>query len=214
MHNKLVRDMLKLPNLLSLSRILMVPVLIVLMEIIKYMPADNMYRLKWISFASAVVFGFGGLTDFFDGYFARKYKDITTIGKLIDPVADKVLVATSLIMLISINRIYGWVVVLIIGREFAVTGLRSIASSEGIVIPASLEGKYKTVFQITGIIGLLIHYTYFGIDFQKIGMLYVWIALIVTLWSGTKYFINFSNIFGKEENYGSSKSNTGGSIIH
>lgn len=198
MHDDLSNDLKTLPNLLSLSRVFLIPFIIVLFEIIRYTDQQHLLQKEWLSFITAVVFGVGGLTDFFDGYFARKYKGITNLGKLIDPISDKLLIATTLIMLLSINRVPAWIVVLIIGREIAITGLRAVSASSGLIIPASIEGKYKTNFQIAAIIGLLIHYTYFGVNFQRVGTLFIWIALFVTLWSGVNYFINFSKTLKME----------------
>lgn len=198
MHDDLSNDLKTLPNLLSLSRVFLIPFIVVLFEIIRYTDHARIVRLEWLNFIAAVVFGIGGLTDFFDGYFARKNKGITNLGKLIDPISDKLLIATTLIMLVSVNRLQAWIVVLIIGREIAVTGLRAISASTGLIIPASIEGKYKTNFQIAAIVGLLIHYTYFSISFQEIGMLFIWIALVVTMWSGVSYFINFSKTIKME----------------
>ncbi len=198
MHDKISNEIKTLPNILSLSRIFIIPFMIVLFEIIRYTPPSEIGTLELISFIGAVLFGIGGLTDFFDGYFARKYQGTTTLGKLLDPISDKLLIATAMIMLVSINRLHAWIVVLIIGREFAVTGLRALSASSGLIIPASLEGKYKMNFQIAAVFGLLVHYTYFDVNFQRVGTLFVWVALFVTLWSGAKYFINFSKTLKTE----------------
>ncbi len=198
MHSGLSGDLKTLPNLLSISRVVLIPFMIVLFEVIRYTGPSHTLRLEWLSFLAAVVFGIGGITDFFDGYFARKYKGITNLGMLLDPIADKLLIATTLIMLVSISRLHAWIVALIIGREIAVTGLRAVSASAGLIIPASIEGKYKTNFQIAAVVGLLIHYTHFGVNFQSVGMLFVWIALFVTMWSGINYFVNFSKTLKTE----------------
>ena len=140
-----------LPNSLSLFRIGVAPLLIL------FMLFDN----RFFSLLAALTFLVASLTDWLDGYFARKYSDVSVLGKFLDPVADKLLVATSLIMLVSLARVPAWMVALIIGRKIAITGLRSIAVSEGVVIPASNLGKVKTLFQISAIIGLIIHYPFF-----------------------------------------------------
>ncbi len=198
MHDNISNDFKTLPNILSLSRVFIIPFIVVLFEIIRYTAPLNTTMLEQISFICAVLFSIGGLTDFFDGYFARKYQGVTNLGKLLDPITDKLLISTTMIMLVSINRLHAWIVVLIIGREIAVTGLRALTASSGIIISASLEGKYKMTFQIVAVICLLIHYTYFGVNFQRIGMLFMWIALFVTLWSGMNYFINFSKTLKTE----------------
>ena len=198
MPDNLSNDLKSLPNILSLSRVFIIPFIVVLFEILRYTAPAHVASLELISFICAVLFGIGGLTDFFDGYFARKYKGTTNLGKLLDPLSDKLLIATTMIMLVSIHRLHAWIVVLIIGREIAVTGLRALSASSGTIIPASLEGKYKTNFQIAAVFALLVHYTYFGVDFQRVGMLFAWIALFVTLWSGVNYFVNFSNTLKTE----------------
>ncbi len=198
MREDLSSDLKSLPNLLSLSRVFIIPFIVVLFEVIRYTAPVHPGMLRWISFVCAVLFGIGGLTDFFDGFFARKYGGTTNLGKLLDPLSDKLLIATTMIMLVSIDRLHAWIVVLIVGREIAVTGLRALSASSGLIIPASLEGKYKTNFQIAALIGLLIHYTYFGVDFQRVGMLFIWVALIVTMWSGVNYFVNFAHTLKTE----------------
>jgi CDP-diacylglycerol--glycerol-3-phosphate 3-phosphatidyltransferase len=114
-----------------------------------------------------------------------------------DPVADKVLVSTSFIMLTSLGWIPAWIVCIIIGREIAVTGLRSIIADKGRDVSASSLGKYKTGFQIAAIIPLLIHFQYLTIDFQAIGIIFLWVALILTLWSGADYFIRSRGLLRK-----------------
>jgi len=117
------------------------------------------------------------------------------LGKFLDPLADKILVSATMILLIPLDRIPAWVVMLIVGRELAVTGLRSIAAKEGTVIQASSLGKYKTIFQSVATIGLCLHYEYFHVDFHLIGMVFLWAALGLTLWSGWEYFLRFREVF-------------------
>ena len=170
-----------IPNLLSALRILAIPVVIGF--------------LSWpgplASFLAALIFGLASLTDLLDGYIARQQKRETAVGKLLDPLADKLLVLSCMIMLIPLERIPAWMVVLILGREVAVTGLRGIASAEGMVIAASRWGKVKLILQTFSLIGLMMHYRYLGIDFHLLGMIFLWGALIITLWSGIDYFGKF-----------------------
>jgi CDP-diacylglycerol--glycerol-3-phosphate 3-phosphatidyltransferase len=170
-----------IPNLLTSFRIFSIPLIVVLLTSPGPLP----------SFLAALVFTIAALTDLLDGYFARLHKRETAVGKLLDPMADKLLILSGMIMLIPLDRIPAWMVVLIIGREVAITGLRGIASAEGVVIAASRWGKGKTVFQSLALIGLMLHYQYFGINFQILGMILLWIALAVTLWSGIDYFWKF-----------------------
>lgn len=175
------RVILNLPNSLSLLRLACLPVIILCLT----------DEGRWGSFLAALFFGLAFVTDFLDGYFARRYGAVTVVGKLLDPLADKILVIVTMIMLIPIGRIPAWIVVLIVARELAVTGLRSIAVTEGVVIQAGSLGKYKTVFQCSATIALCLHYEYLGIDLQVVGMTLLWIALGFTVWSGWSYFRDF-----------------------
>ena len=129
------------------------------------------------------------ITDYFDGYLARTRGLITRLGKILDPLAAKLLVASTLIMLVDRGFMAGWIASVIIGRELAVTGLRCVLIENGQDVSASWLGKYKTGFQIAAIIPLTLHYPYLGIDFHAIGMVFLYGALIFTLWSGTDYFV-------------------------
>ena len=169
-----------LPNLLTLGRIVVVVIIVVLLR-------DEG------PVAGALAAGFffvACLTDYWDGQLARKYSLTTTLGKFLDPLADKLLVAAILIMLVGMTReprLPGWLVVIIVGREIAVTGLRAIASGEGIVVPAEELGKYKMIFQMFALHGLLLHYTYAAIDFHLAGMYFLWVSTVISLWSGGLY---------------------------
>lgn len=174
-----------LPNTLSLFRMVCIPIVIICLY----------FEGRWGSFLATLFFGMAFVTDILDGFYARKYGAITVLGKFLDPLADKILVSSTMIMLITLDRIPAWIVIVIIAREMAITGLRSIAVSEGIVIQASALGKYKTIFQSVAVLGLALHYEYFNIDFQAVGMLFLWAALILTLWSGWAYFRQFNKVF-------------------
>jgi CDP-diacylglycerol--glycerol-3-phosphate 3-phosphatidyltransferase len=170
-----------IPNLLTVLRIFSIPVIVLFLT----SPGPL------ASFLAALVFGIASLTDLLDGYLARQQKAETAIGKLLDPMADKLLILSAMIMLIPLGRIPAWIVVLIIGREVAITGLRGIASAEGVVIAASPLGKAKMVFQSLSLGGLMLHYEYLGINFHFLGMILLWISLAITLWSGIDYFWKF-----------------------
>jgi CDP-diacylglycerol--glycerol-3-phosphate 3-phosphatidyltransferase len=176
---------LNLPNTLTLVRLISIPLVIICLS----------FRGRWGSFLAALFFGMAFITDILDGYFARRYGAVTIVGKFLDPLADKILVCVTMIMLIPLGRTPAWMVMLIVAREMAVTGLRSIAASQGIIIQASSLGKYKTVFQSTATILLCLHYEYIGVDFQVVGMAFLWVALILTLWSGWDYFRGFYKAF-------------------
>ena len=185
MRNTQGEEKSNLPNILSIIRLVCIPLVVIVLN----------FPGKLESFLAATFVGLAFITDILDGYFARKYGAVTVLGKFLDPLADKLLVSATMIMLIPLDRIPVWIVILIIAREMAVTGLRSIAVGEGIVIHASALGKYKTIFQSTAIIGLCLHYEYFDVDFHAVAMLFLYIALILTLWSGWAYFRQFNKVF-------------------
>lgn len=170
-----------LPNALTVLRIGVIPVLIILMQ----------FPGRLVSFLAAVGFLAAGMTDLLDGFFARRQQLVSRIGKLLDPMADKLLVSAALIMLIPLGRIPAWLVFVIIGRELAVTGLRAIAAVEGIVLGADRWGKLKTLVQMTAIFALLLHYPYLGLNFQQVGTILIYVATVLTVASGGGYFYNF-----------------------
>jgi CDP-diacylglycerol--glycerol-3-phosphate 3-phosphatidyltransferase len=167
-----------LPNTLSIMRLVLIPVIVICL----YFPG------RTGSFLAAVFFASAAFTDLLDGFLARRYKTVTHVGKFLDPLADKLLVSVTMIMLISLGRIPVWIVILIVSREMAVTGLRGIAVMEGKVIEASSLGKYKTIFQLVSLICLCLHYQYISVDFHAVGVALLWVALALTLWSGFAYF--------------------------
>src|SRR5215469_17239988 len=141
---------------------------------------------------AAGVFLAATVTDFLDGYIARNYGSGTDLGKFLDPLADKLVVSAALIMLAAIPRsprVPAWIVVVLVSREILVTGLRAVAATEGRIIAAAELGKYKMVLQAIAVQGLLIHYVYFHIDFFAAGLFILWIALVVSIWSGVEYFV-------------------------
>ena len=182
------KSIFNLPNSLTLFRVACIPVLVFLL----------FFPNKPTSFLAALVFGLASISDLLDGFLARRQQLVTNFGKFLDPLADKLVVSAALIMLIPLGRAPAWMVVVIVGRELAITGLRSMAVSEGKVISADALGKKKMVFQIVAILGLLLHYQYFGINFHAIGMFFLWLAVALTLWSGFNYFRRFWHVL--EEN--------------
>jgi len=175
------QQIMSLPNGVTVIRILAIPVILLLLFTIG----------RTFQIITAIVFLLVALTDMLDGYFARRRKMVTTLGKFLDPLADKLLIVTALIALISARGVPLWMVIVIVGREIAVTGLRGIAMSEGIVISSSMMGKYKTVFEMTSIFFLILNGSYLFIDFHLIGMVLLWVALILAVLSGVDYFKGF-----------------------
>ncbi|MCI5208433.1 MAG: CDP-diacylglycerol--glycerol-3-phosphate 3-phosphatidyltransferase, partial [Candidatus Electrothrix sp. ATG2] len=136
----------------------------------------------------------------FDGYLARRFKAVTTLGKLMDPLADKLLVATALIMLIPLNRLPAWVALVILSREMMVTGLRGLASSSGIVVSASGLGKVKSTLQYIGLGTLIFPLGLLPIPYlHHIGLAVVYVALVLTVWSGVDYFYKLRQVFLMKE---------------
>lgn len=176
--------MLNQPNRLTLFRIVSIPVIVILL----------MFPNRVCTFLAAILFSIAAITDYLDGFYARQRGLVSTLGTVMDPVADKLLVSSSFIMVTAHGWVAPWIVCIIIGRELAVTGLRNIVAGEGEDVSASRLGKYKTGFQIAAIIPLLIHYPYFGIDLHAIGIFFLWGALILTIWSGVDYFIKFRTL--------------------
>lgn len=174
-------DLLFHPISLTLYRIAAIPAIILFL----------VFTNKLSMLLAAILFSAAAITDFLDGFFARRRGLVSNVGKFMDPLADKLLNVSAFIMLTYHQLVPGWVVCIIVGREFAVTGLRAIASEKGIVIAAAPLGKYKTGFQIAAIIPLLINYSYLGIDFHAVGMFFIWIALVLTIISGGAYFVGF-----------------------
>jgi CDP-diacylglycerol--glycerol-3-phosphate 3-phosphatidyltransferase len=170
-----------LPTRLTLSRIAVVPLLVVLL----------MFPGRWTCFIAALLFAAAGLTDLFDGRLARKTNQITNLGKFLDPLADKILVSSALIMLVQNDRIPGWAAIVIVCRDILVTGLRAVAAEDGVIIAADRHGKFKTVLQIVALVALILHYDLPGIAVHDIGMIIFYSSLVLTVFSGYNYFRNF-----------------------
>ncbi|HSF59697.1 MAG TPA: CDP-diacylglycerol--glycerol-3-phosphate 3-phosphatidyltransferase [Candidatus Binatia bacterium] len=175
-----------LPNLLSFFRIGIIPVLVYLLTFTDRVSAA----------LAAALFLIASITDYFDGYFARRNRSVSDLGKILDPLADKLMVLSVLIMLAAMDRpgepsVPAWLVVVIIARESAVTIVRGIALSEGIVMHAETLGKYKFILQAFAVVGLLIHYRYWGIDFYVAGIYFLVLSAVIAVWSGVSYHMQF-----------------------
>ena len=168
---------LNLPNALTLARILLVPVVVVALTV--EMPDG--------STIAAVVFAIAALTDGLDGYIARSRQSITNFGKVMDPIADKLMIAAALISLVSLDRLAAWVAMVIIAREFAVSGLRIAAGQQGVVIPASGLGKLKTIVQVAAVLALIAA----NDPGRRWVQALVYAMVAMTVASGADYFLNF-----------------------
>jgi CDP-diacylglycerol--glycerol-3-phosphate 3-phosphatidyltransferase len=172
-----------LPNLLTLGRIATLPAVLVLI--------DNYSRV--LSAASALIFIIGGISDLLDGYLARKRGQETVLGAFLDPLADKLFVLGTLVFLVARERVPEWLVVVLMSRELAITMLRSVATTYGLVIAAGRAGKTKTALQTIGIVFLLIHFKYrilvlgFTLDFHIVGTYLIYLSLVMSVWSAGEY---------------------------
>ena len=177
---------MNVPNALTVFRILAAPFIIALL----YFPSRSTCLLATVLFLVAI------LTDLADGFWARKYDQVTNFGKFLDPLADKILIASVLIMLVELNWIPAWVAIIVIIRELLVTGLRAIAADKGQVIAADKYGKMKTIMQSVALVPLIYHFPLFGIDTAKLGFLLLLVAVVLTLYSGWNYLYTFYRIWG------------------
>lgn len=187
---------MNIPNRITLSRIFLIPLFIIVLSIPIELGEWNIFgsSLPVTHGIAATIFIIASGTDWLDGYYARKYNLITNLGKFLDPLADKLLVSAALILLVQLDMLDAWIVIIIISREFAVTGLRVVAASEGIVLAASPLGKIKTATQLIAITLLLLH----NIPFQTINIpvatIMIYLALFFTVLSGYDYFIKNKHV--------------------
>lgn len=172
---------MNIPNKLTILRIILVPIFVVLM----------LTRIPYGGSLAAAIFVIAALTDSLDGYLARKWKQTTKLGAILDPLADKLLITAALISLVELGRLPGWIAIVIIGREFAVTGLRVVKAEEGIIIPASKLGKLKTISQVTAVLLIIIQNLYHPLAGLALGEWVMYIAVVITVISGIEYFQKF-----------------------
>jgi CDP-diacylglycerol---glycerol-3-phosphate 3-phosphatidyltransferase len=182
-----MKQILTLPNLLTGYRFLVVPFLLYLLQ-------PDMGAM--VGMAAFVLYLSAALTDLADGYIARRRKIETALGKLIDPLADKVLVAAALILLIPMDRVPAWVALVILARELMITGLRGVAAAAGVVVGASKLGKYKSVLQYTALCVLIYpEELSFIPHLHDIGTLILYVSVVLTIWSGIQYFFRFKRVY-------------------
>lgn len=185
----LLKEFWNLPNMLTVGRIAVIPLFVRFTY-----EADPLY-----SYLAAALFTLAAVTDVIDGFLARRWNMITVVGKLLDPLADKLIVAAALVMMVRLGRIHAWIVIVLLSREFIVTGLRQIAASEGMVIAAGQEGKWKTSLQLVGIVALCVHYTHpmfflfgwYDVNFNLVGKFLVYLSTAFSVWSAGVYFQAF-----------------------
>jgi CDP-diacylglycerol--glycerol-3-phosphate 3-phosphatidyltransferase len=187
---------LNLANRITLARIFLVPIIMFfLLARIDFEPIEfENFSITYNQIVAALIFIIAASTDGLDGYIARKNKLVTNLGKLLDPLADKLLVAAVLISLVEMDKLDAWIAIVIISREFAVTGLRQVALLEGKVLAASRWGKWKTGVQITMIIALLINNFPFALVNIPFDVIMTWLAAVITVYSGIDYFVKNKNL--------------------
>ncbi|MEZ7791066.1 CDP-diacylglycerol--glycerol-3-phosphate 3-phosphatidyltransferase [Niallia circulans] len=188
---------MNLPNKITVARILLIPVFLVIM-LVDFQWGELTFlgvTLPMTHFIGALIFILASTTDWIDGHFARKYNLVTDLGKFLDPLADKLLVSSALIVLVGLQMAPAWITIVIISREFAVTGLRLILAGGGEVVAANMLGKIKTWAQIVAISALLLHNMIFELISLPFDILALWVALIFTIWSGWDYFANNKQAF-------------------
>jgi CDP-diacylglycerol--glycerol-3-phosphate 3-phosphatidyltransferase len=184
------KRILNLPNAITLLRTGVIPVLFFLL----LLPGPDG------SLLIACIFVAASLTDLLDGYIARRYQIVTTMGKFLDPIADKLVVNTAMILLIPLGRIPAWIVAVMIIRDFTVDGIRAIASSEGVIIQSSRLAKQKTLCQVVAVTALMIHYPFLGADAHLVGMAFLYLALVLSVYSGLAYLVRFLSEIVKIKN--------------
>ena len=193
---------MNLPNKITISRIILIPIFVVMMlvQIEKWGDITILGATMPVThLIGALIFIIAATTDWIDGYYARKLNQVTNMGKFLDPLADKLLVSAALIVLVELQMAPSWIVIIIVSREFAVTGLRLVLAGEGEVVAANMLGKIKTWAQIVAISALLLHNIFFEMFSIPFDELALWVALFFTVWSGLDYFVKNKEPFLKSK---------------
>ena len=193
----LLQEFWNLPNMLTVGRIFVIPLFVWFTY-----DADPFYSVM-----AASLFTLAAITDVVDGFLARRWNMITVTGKLLDPLADKLIVMAALVMMVRLGRVPAWLIIVLLSREFIVSGLRQIAASEGMVIAAGQEGKWKTALQLVGIVALCIHYTHpvnfvfatYEVNFNLVGKTLVYLSTGFSVWSAGTYFQAFLKMLAKRD---------------
>ena len=193
---------MNLPNSLTLARIVLVPLLVVVLltsfqgHLVLGLPKGM---------AAGLIFGVASLTDWADGYLARRRKQITVLGQLLDPIADKLLTTAAFVSLVQLDMVPAWIVAVIIGRELAVTGLRGVAHTRGLVMPASGLGKLKMVAQVVAILALMLASDLTGEPgrwLHLLGLGAMWVVLGLAMWSAVEYYQTFAAVISSSRTSG------------
>lgn len=184
------QNLINLPNVLTYLRIAIIPLILFFLA-----PpvSGKSYNFAFFLYVLA------SITDYLDGILARRHNQVTSVGKLLDPLADKLLTSAVLIMLIPSGKVQAWLVFLIIGREITITGLRSIAASKGLILYASRTGKNKLISQTVGLLFLLLYVPKIGFLLDFIGVFFLWVSVILGYWSAIAYFVYFYKEVTRQE---------------
>lgn len=186
-------ELTNLPNLITIGRVLLIPPVLILI--------DNYNPIR--SLLAALLYMCAAAGDFLDGYLARSRNQVSTLGKFLDPLADKLMVTAVLVTAVALGRVPAWLVVVLIARDLAINGLRGIASAQGLVIAASDGGKIKTALQLIAILMLLVHFRYpllgaevvlgqaINVDYHRVGLLMLYLSAVISVVSGAQYMKNF-----------------------
>lgn len=181
---------LNIANQLTIVRVVAIPLYLLVLYINK----------DWSNVTATIIFIFAGVSDFLDGYIARKYNMVTDLGKILDPIADKILVAAALIALIDLDRLYWWIAVIMLARDFTMEALRNLAASKGIIIAAGIWGKLKTTFQMVAIGMISFKNVWLGINWYILGQILMYIALVLSIYSAFVYFRDYFKNQDSSEN--------------
>ena len=185
---------MNLPNAITLGRIFLVPLLVVVL--LTKFEGRVVFGVRK-ELVGAAIFALASLTDWLDGYLARRRKQVTTLGQVMDPLADKLLVTAALVSLVQMDLAPAWMVAVILGREFAVTVLRSIAYARGVVIPASPLGKFKMTAQVVAILALILGHDHLR-QFFIVGRIALWVAVVTAVASGIDYYRKFNHVLARD----------------
>jgi CDP-diacylglycerol--glycerol-3-phosphate 3-phosphatidyltransferase len=186
-YDALKREILNLPNMITIGRLFLIPPVMWLID-----PAD-----PWRNFLACMLFAAASGLDILDGYLARRQGLVTVFGKFVDPLADKLMAMAVMVWLVWLGFLAPWIVVVLLARDFYISGLRSVAANQGVVIAAGEGGKFKTVFQLVGICCVLARYRYRMpwtdqlVDFHRVGMIFLYVALALSIWSAITYTVEF-----------------------
>jgi CDP-diacylglycerol---glycerol-3-phosphate 3-phosphatidyltransferase len=181
------RELTNAPNLVTMSRVALIPLVLIFI--------DNFSPLR--SFIASLLYLVAAAGDALDGYLARSRGEVSMLGKFLDPLADKLLVTAVLVFMVELSRVPAWVVVVIVGRDLTINGLRSIASAQGLVISASVGGKIKTGLQLVAIMMLMIYFRYpvlgsgITVDYHRAGLIVLYVSMVVSVLSAAQYLRDF-----------------------